>query len=277
MQEQRFETWLKHNGITTDAHLLFYKRAAKEFDQEAMTTQSKVNAALVARHVANRRASGLDAKKAGFLSQAGEVYVRYLTELETAAKVNAANTKTPSDASAESAKPSIKKTTSILPATITLKQRSNPDFPQKDAAEVLIADFAAAGFDDIGLYSVAGIPTYTLHLVVHESDQLLGVVIAHESTGVWLNVIGKWEDGSAFIVSTGEPSGLPSRPGLTRLGTANASLAQALTELKAKLGRKPRLPLSVKNAVLVIEQGYADEMAFRAEQNLQADEAKAFA
>lgn len=260
MHEQRFETWLKHNGITTDAHLLFYKRAAKEFEHEAVTTQAKVNAALVARHVANRRASGLDAKKAGFLAQAGEVYVRFLTEL-----------------GAEPAKTSIKKPASSLPPTITLNQRSNPDFPQKDAAEVLIADFAAAGFDDIGLYSVTGIPTFTLHLVVHESEQLLGAVIAHEPTGVWVNVIGKWEDGSAFIVSTGEPSGLPSRPGVTRLACANAPLAQALAELKAKLGRKPRLPLSVKNAVLVIEQGYADEMAFRAEQNLQAAEAKAFA
>lgn len=243
MDEQRYLGWLKSNGITEPAHLQFYQRAALAFEQEAQNTKRTLSPALVAQHVQHRRAAGLDPKKAGHLSQAGEVYCRFLTELNAAAKT---------------AKPKVRPT---LPDQVTLQPRSAAP-PHQDRVDADIQALAAAGFEHVGFYTLGSLTEIAVHVVVHEGKQIVGAVIAHTQAGAWSLLIAKLEDGSTCLCSS-----LPFEKPLLPLDTHHsvkpgADVTILLQELALALGRKPRLPLSAKNATMVVENVYADHVRY---------------
>jgi hypothetical protein len=140
------------------------------------------------------------------------------------------------------------------------------------AARALSAALVQAGFQDAGTYRVEPMPGVVVQLLAHSKNSIYANVYEHARVGRWIELVSRYQDGTAAWFSTNPPTGIDARPGHMRKNYPGLA-PQALVE--RMLAERPTgwlNPVTAGDAVKTFEAGYADYIAWKKKTGVSAKE-----
>jgi hypothetical protein len=140
------------------------------------------------------------------------------------------------------------------------------------AALALSAPLVQAGFEDAGTYRVAPMPGVVVQLLAHRKNSIYANVYEHPRAGRWIELVSRYQDGTAAWFSTNPPTGLDARPGHMRKNYPGLTPQTLLERMLAERPTGWMNPVSTDDAVKAFEAGYADYIAWKKKSGVSAKE-----
>lgn len=150
------------------------------------------------------------------------------------------------------------------PARIHLVRDRDLEWSDRRQVAALVGDLRAVGFQTITSFRIEEIPELRLVGLAHPEAGHLGVVYEHRLAGAWCNLVAIYRDGKSLTVSNARQSSkLEPRPGHEKHLLPGASVAKLYRTFQRRLRDEPRSRVEPGNFVLIFEDAYAEEIAWR--------------
>jgi hypothetical protein len=99
----------------------------------------------------------------------------------------------------------------MQPLRITLQRERDPGWNDKAAVDRLVRPLIAAGFQDAGVYTIEEFPVIAFQALAQPDKSVYAAVYEHPDNGVWLDVVSRYEDGTALTSTTAKGAGIDHR------------------------------------------------------------------
>jgi hypothetical protein len=159
-----------------------------------------------------------------------------------------------------------------LPDQIHLTRRTDQQWANAAAANALAQPLLDAGFEDSGTFAIEELPGVLCRLMVHPADAIGASVYEHPKTGVWLELVTRYHDGTTASFSTRRPSGMDPRPGHLSTHAPGAGALALLERVRSERPLKTLTPISAATYPRTFEAGYAEGIAWRKRRGVSARE-----
>src|SRR4029450_6659352 len=99
----------------------------------------------------------------------------------------------------------------VPPFRVKLKKVDRPTWAERDQIEFLAGPLRKTGFVDLGLFDVTPSPVRLLALA-SAKDQIYAAINQHPQSGVYLDLVTAYEDGTFCTYTTTKQAGLLDQP-----------------------------------------------------------------
>ena len=147
---------------------------------------------------------------------------------------------------------------------INLSPLDNPRWSDRQKITELIDSFLRNGFEASGNFSCWEIPSLIIAGFIRPSDQLLGLIYDHPSSGIWVDYCVQYADGGSLTVSNA-PAGheMDHMPQQTKLYSKGSSVDELLEKVLAETRKAERITITKEEFASHFEDQYQKEMKWR--------------
>jgi hypothetical protein len=156
--------------------------------------------------------------------------------------------------------------------TIHLVAAGQSPWTNAYAANALVGPLMGRGFADAGIHTIPEMPGLVLQLLVHAGDSLYATVYEHPKVGTWVEMVTRFEDGTASSFTTSKSTGLDPQPGHPVVHAPGVTPLELLARARNERPSKPMMSVSTSHAVADFEQGYAESIAWRKSKGISTSE-----
>ena len=158
------------------------------------------------------------------------------------------------------------------PGQIHLQRQDRAQWTNSTAADTIARALAWKGFEDAGCYAIAELPEVHLQLFTDTNRSMLANLYEHPKTGVWFELVTRYEDGTTASFSTLPATGLNPRPGHVQVSAPGLDVSALLDRALGERPAKRQVRVRAADAAALFATGWADHMAWRKRQGISAAE-----
>ena len=138
------------------------------------------------------------------------------------------------------------------------------------AVSKLANPLAARGFTDLGPYRIDVMPDVTLRFLVNPAVSIYACVYEHARTGIWLDLVSRYADGSGATFTTLGGSGMNQRPHDTIVRAPSASSEALYGRMLRERPQRTLLRLDAATVIRLFEGAYAEQRLWRKTEGISA-------
>ncbi len=148
--------------------------------------------------------------------------------------------------------------------SIKLLPLDNPKWSDRQKITDLIDSFLRNGFEAAGNYNCWEIPSLIVSGFIRPSDQLLGVIYDHPTSGIWVDYCVQYAGGGSLTVSNA-PAGqeMDHMPQQTKIYSKGSSADELLKKVLAEIRKAERIIIAKEAFASHFEDQYQKEMKWR--------------
>jgi hypothetical protein len=142
-----------------------------------------------------------------------------------------------------------------MPSTITLENKANLRWNNEARHQQFVEDLCDQGFQEAGMFYAASMDT-NLHLMVNEAYDIRAVLYEREDSGMVLDLVTLFGDGTGVTYVNREDPGYEQSPLHPNVYRGNVQVVDLLDVCLRERAQKARLPVSVETAPRLMELEY---------------------
>ncbi len=150
------------------------------------------------------------------------------------------------------------------PCRVTLEPEDNPLWRSERTILDLASEFRAAGFEQIGVFTIPEMSNLQFLAFVHITEKFYGCLYDHQKLEPTFEIIADFADDSGLAgTSTTLGAELEQRPGCVTIRKDGASVVEIFEAVRQHPKAAERLPLTREGFVENFKKGYAISMNWR--------------
>jgi len=149
----------------------------------------------------------------------------------------------------------VQKMAEHLPATIALAPAPNLQWDNAARHAHFVEDLGDQGFTDVGEFFIAAMET-KMHLMVNEAYDIRAVVYEHENSGIVLDLVTLFGDGTGITYVNREDPGIEQSPLHPNIYLGEVPVFELLDHCLRERPKKARIPETPSAAVRLMELEY---------------------